>query len=36
MKNYPDVKLVIRGHGNFGGAELLIHAIELVKKEKNE
>lgn len=36
MKNYPEVKTVIPGHGDFGGSELLTHTIELVKKEKNE
>ena len=27
---FPDAKIVIPGHGNFGGKELLAHTIELV------
>lgn len=36
MKNYPEIKTVIPGHGDFGGIELLTHTIELVEKEKNK
>ncbi len=36
MKKYTDIKTVIPGHGNFGGAELLTHTIELVEAEKNK
>lgn len=31
---YPDVKIVIPGHGSFGDAQLLSHTIELVKQHK--
>jgi metallo-beta-lactamase class B len=34
MKKYPGIRTVIPGHGNFGGAELLTHTIELVEREK--
>jgi metallo-beta-lactamase class B len=33
MKEYPEIKMVIPGHGNFGGIELLTHTIELVISE---
>lgn len=36
VKNYPVIKTVIPGHGQFGGAELLKHTVELVEKEKNK
>ncbi len=36
IEEYADIKFVIPGHGNFGGAELLTHTIELVKKHKNK
>ena len=36
MKEYPEIKIVIPGHGDFGGLELLTHTIELVDKEKNK
>lgn len=36
MGEYSDIKFVIPGHGNFGGAELLPHTIELVEKQKNK
>lgn len=35
MKEYPEIEAVVPGHGNFGRRELLVHTIELVKKEKN-
>lgn len=34
MEKYTDVNIVIPGHGDFGGAELLTYTIELVEKEK--
>jgi len=34
MNFYPEVKIVIPGHGAWGGIELLKHTIELVEKEK--
>ena len=36
LKEYPEIKTVIPGHGDFGGIELLTHTIELVDKEKNQ
>lgn len=36
LKKYPGIKTVIPGHGDFGGAELLVHTIELVENEKNK
>lgn len=36
MKNYPEIKTVIPGHGNHGGIELLTHTIELVINEKEK
>nr|WP_321358070.1 subclass B1 metallo-beta-lactamase [uncultured Draconibacterium sp.] len=33
---YPDVKIVIPGHGAFGGSELLTHTINLVVKKKTK
>lgn len=36
IKEYPGIKTVITGHGDYGGMELLSHTIELVKKEKNK
>ncbi len=36
INQYHDTKIVIPGHGDFGGAELLTHTIELVEKEKNK
>lgn len=36
MKEYPEIKTVIPGHGDFGGIELLTYTIELVEKEKNK
>ncbi|PKP10438.1 MAG: subclass B1 metallo-beta-lactamase [Bacteroidetes bacterium HGW-Bacteroidetes-4] len=36
LKKYPDIKTVIPGHGDYGGAELLVHTIELVGNEKNK
>lgn len=36
MKEYPEIKTVIPGHGDFGGIELLKHTVELVETEKNK
>ena len=36
MREYPEIKTVIPGHGDFGGVELLTHTIDLVDKEKNK
>jgi metallo-beta-lactamase class B len=36
MQKYKGIKTVIPGHGDFGGADLLTHTIELVEKQKNE
>ena len=36
LKEYPEIKIVIPGHGDFGGIELLKHTIGLVDKEKNK
>jgi len=36
MKNYPEIKTVIPGHGSFGGRELLAHTVELVIAEKEK
>ncbi|TLX75029.1 subclass B1 metallo-beta-lactamase [Labilibacter sediminis] len=33
-KAYPDVGIVIPGHGNYGGAELLSHTIKVVQDYK--
>lgn len=35
MKKYTNVKIVVPGHGNYGGIELLPHTIELVENERN-
>lgn len=34
MDKYTDIKIVIPGHGGFGGVELLTHTIELIEKQK--
>lgn len=34
LGKYPDIKMVIPGHGNFGGVELLNHTVKLVENEK--
>ncbi|MGQ1783967.1 MULTISPECIES: subclass B1 metallo-beta-lactamase [unclassified Saccharicrinis] len=34
QKAYPDAEIVIPGHGNYGGQELLSHTYELVKNYK--
>jgi len=34
MNAYPNIKLVIPGHGDFGAAELLTHTIELIELER--
>jgi metallo-beta-lactamase class B len=36
INQYHDIKIVIPGHGDFGGVKLLTHTIELVDKEKNK
>jgi metallo-beta-lactamase class B len=36
MRKYPEIQIVIPGHGSFGDIELLTHTIELVQKEKNK
>ena len=36
MGEYTEIETVIPGHGDFGGAELLTHTIELVDNEKNK
>ncbi len=36
MDTYCDIEIVIPGHGDFGGIDLLTHTIELVEKEKNK
>jgi metallo-beta-lactamase class B len=36
LQKYKDIKTVIPGHGDFGGAELLTHTIELIEKQKNK
>ena len=36
IKQYPDVKLVVPGHGNFGGPELLNRTVALVENEKSK
>lgn len=34
LKKYPNAKIVIPGHGNYGGLELVNHSLELTKKLK--
>jgi metallo-beta-lactamase class B len=34
LKEYPDAKIVIPGHGPFGGTELLKHTLDLLAKNK--
>lgn len=34
MQKYGNIKVVIPGHGNAGGTELLTHTIDLVEKQK--
>jgi metallo-beta-lactamase class B len=36
MDTYEDILLVIPGHGDVGGVELLTHTMRLVEKEKNK
>jgi metallo-beta-lactamase class B len=36
MEKYSDVKIVVPGHGNYGGIELLPHTIGLVENERNK
>jgi metallo-beta-lactamase class B len=36
MEKYTNIKTVIPGHGDFGGAELLTRTIELVENEKSK
>lgn len=35
MGEYPRIKKIIPGHGDFGGLELLNHTLKLVEIEKN-
>jgi metallo-beta-lactamase class B len=35
-QEYSEINIVIPGHGNYGGRELLLHTIELVKNEKEK
>jgi metallo-beta-lactamase class B len=32
MRKYPDARIVIPGHGAYGGRELLLHTRELLQK----
>ena len=34
--NYPEIRTIVPGHGNVGGAELLTHTVQLVELEKNK
>ncbi|HOZ29913.1 MAG TPA: subclass B1 metallo-beta-lactamase [Bacteroidales bacterium] len=34
LETYPNVKIVVPGHGDLGGLELLTHTIKLVEEEK--
>jgi metallo-beta-lactamase class B len=36
MYEYTDIKIVIPGHGNYGGKEILAHTIELVEAERKK
>ncbi len=36
MEKYRNIKTVVPGHGNFGGAELLNHTVELVERQRLE
>jgi len=36
MKEYPEIKIVIPGHGDFGGTELLTHTVQLVNVHKQK
>lgn len=36
LNQYSDIKIVVPGHGEYGGSELLDHTIELVEKQKNK
>ncbi|MFO7842188.1 MAG: subclass B1 metallo-beta-lactamase, partial [Bacteroidales bacterium] len=33
---YPDLQIIVPGHGSYGGKELLMHTIDLVEKQKSE
>jgi metallo-beta-lactamase class B len=35
MEAFPEAEIVVPGHGNYGGKELLSHTIFLVKQHKN-
>ncbi len=35
IRRYPEAKIVIPGHGSFGGTELLRHTLELTKKKQS-
>ncbi|MBN1398872.1 MAG: subclass B1 metallo-beta-lactamase [Bacteroidetes bacterium] len=36
MDAYPDAKIVIPGHGQYGGIELIQHTLELLKKNEDK
>lgn len=36
IAKYKDIKIIIPGHGNYGGPELLTHTIDLVKSHRNK
>lgn len=36
INEYKEINIVIPGHGDLGGSELLTHTIKLVEKEKNK
>jgi metallo-beta-lactamase class B len=36
MDKYKDIRIVIPGHGNYGGEEILTHTIKLVKEERKK
>ncbi|MGC9471891.1 MAG: subclass B1 metallo-beta-lactamase [Bacteroidales bacterium] len=35
LKTYPDVRIVVPGHGACGGKELLTHTVDLVRRHRN-
>ncbi len=34
QNEYPDAKIVVPGHGNYGGQELLVHTLDLLMQNK--
>ena len=34
IKKFPDCKIVVPGHGDFGGTEILDHTLEILEKQK--